>query len=167
MEIRKAIPSDLVEILYLLRVCIKDMNEQGMKQWNSAHPETAMIRRNLDEGFIYLLKEKGVCKGMITLTPEVPADHEGSDFSGNDRKVLYLQWMAVHPYWQGQGIAKMLLDFAENYARKNKFKSIQIDVFSKHDLAQQICHKNEFTELGKFHSSFQKIPFICYEKVVK
>ena len=35
MEIRKAIPSDLVEILYLLRVCIKDMNEKGMKQSKS------------------------------------------------------------------------------------------------------------------------------------
>jgi ribosomal protein S18 acetylase RimI-like enzyme len=167
MEIRKAIPSDLVEILFLLRVCIKDMNEKGMKQWNSAHPETSIIRKNLDEGFIYLLKDNGVCKGMVTLTSEVPADHAGSEFSDSSGKVLYMQWMTVHPYWQGQGIAKMLLDFGEEYARKNKFKTIQIDVFSKHDLAQQLCHKNEFTEVGKFHSAFQKIPFICYEKAIK
>ena len=52
MEIRKAIPSDLVEILYLLRVCIKDMNEKGMKQWNSAHPESGVIKRNLEEGYL-------------------------------------------------------------------------------------------------------------------
>jgi ribosomal protein S18 acetylase RimI-like enzyme len=167
MEIRKAIPSDLVEILYLLRVCVKDMNEHGMKQWNSAHPEVKVIRKNLDEGFIYLLKDQWVCKGMVTLTPEIPVDHEDLNFSGSGRNILYLQWMAVHPYWQGQGIAKMLLDFAENYARKNKYEMIQIDVFSDHDLGQQICHKNEFTEVGKFHSTFQKIPFICYEKRIK
>ncbi len=167
MEIRKAIPSDLVEILYLLRVCIQDMNEKGMKQWNSAHPEAVVIKKNLDNGFIYLLKDKGVCKGMVTLTPEIPADHENMTFAGNDRKVLYLQWMAVHPNWQGQGIAKQLLDFAEDHARTNKYDAIQIDVFSKHDMAHQICNKNEFTEAGQFHSSFQKIPFICYEKVIR
>lgn len=167
MEIRKAIPSDLVEILYLLRVCIKDMNEKGMKQWNSAHPETAIIKKNLEEGFIYLLKDKGVCRGMVTLTPEIPVDHEDLNLSDNKKKALYLQWMAVHPYWQGKGIAKMLLDFAENHARTNKYDMIQIDVFSKHDMAHQICQKNEFSETGKFHSSFQKIPFICYEKVIK
>ena len=167
MEIRKAIPSDLVEILYLLRVCIKDMNEKGMKQWNSAHPESGVIKRNLEEGYIYLLKDKGVCKGMVTLTPEVPVDHKDLNLSGDNRKVLYIQWMAVHPNWQGRGIARMLLEYAENHARKNKFDMIQIDVFSEHDLAHQICQKKEFTEAGKFHSSFQKIPFICYEKVIK
>ena len=104
---------------------------------------------------------------MVTLTSEAPVDHADMNLPDNKMKVLYIQWMTVHPNWQGMGISKKLLDFAEDHARKNKYDSIRIDVFSQHDLAQQICQKKAYTETGRFHSSFQKIPFISYEKRIK
>lgn len=167
MEIVNAIPADLVEIMYLLRVCVKDMNEKGMKQWNSVHPDAAIIKRNLSNGFIYLIKDKGVCKGMVTLTAEQPEDHIGLNSGSNGKRVLYLQWMAVHPFWQGTGISRILLEYAEDFARKNSYDTMQLDIFSNHELTEVISKNNDFTELGKFHSSFQKTPFICYEKVLK
>ena len=167
MEIIKAIPSDLVEIMYLLRVCVKDMNEKGMKQWNNAYPDATLMKKNLYSGIIYLVKDKGVCKGMVTLNNEMPEDYSEIIEINNHKKTMFIQWLAVHPKWQNKGISKMLMDFAEDFAKKNKFNSILLDVFSNHEIAHQICQKYNYHEVGKFHSSQQKIAYICYEKEIK
>ena len=56
MEIQLASSSDFVEILFLLRQCIKDMNEKGLKQWNTAYPSPEMIRGDIDGGVLYLYR---------------------------------------------------------------------------------------------------------------
>ncbi|MFO7658840.1 MAG: GNAT family N-acetyltransferase [Bacteroidales bacterium] len=167
MEIIKAIPSDLVEIMYLLRVCVKDMNEKGMKHWNNVFPEGSLMKKNLNNGLIYLVKEKGVCKAMMTLNAEMPEDYKSISLPDKTGKTLFIQWLAVHPKWQQKGISKMLLDYAENFALDNGFQSIMLDVFSNHEMAHQICEKNDYHQIGTFHFSLQKAPFVCYGKELK
>ena len=166
MEIIKAVPSDLVEIMFLLRECVKDMNEKGMKQWNNVHPDGSLMKKNLYKELIYLVKDKGVCKGMVTLNPEMPEDYNGITSHEGKGKTLYIQWLAVHPKWQNRGISKMLMDYSEEFAKKNGFNSILLDVYNNHELAHQICQKYNYHEIGKFHSSMQKIAYVCYGKEI-
>ncbi|NJK86905.1 MAG: hypothetical protein HC906_13930 [Bacteroidales bacterium] len=63
MEIVKANPYHLVEIMYLLRVCIKDMNEKGMKQWNNTYPDGGLIKSLLADGKIFLPRRVVLPKG--------------------------------------------------------------------------------------------------------
>jgi hypothetical protein len=88
MEIIQAKPTDLIEILYLLRVCILDMNAKGLKHWNSAYPGPELIQQDLDSGSIYLAKEKGVCKGMVTLNEHEPADYKQINFPKGKTKAF-------------------------------------------------------------------------------
>ncbi len=163
MELFKATLSDLIEILYLLRVCIIDMNEKGMKQWNSAYPERSVIRRFLEEGKIYLVKERWVCKGMITISDDEPEDHIDLQKPGI-KATLFLRWLAIHPLWQGKGIDRMLINFAEKFAAEKGYLKIKLDVFSSSDMVNHLVKEFSFSEVGKFYTSYQKIPFICYEK---
>ena len=167
MEILKASPSDLLEILYLLRVCILDMNEKGMKQWNSAHPDRFLLKQVLEEGNIYVLKDKGVCKGMLSVSNEVPEDYKELLNGNNESGTLFIKWLAVHPIWKDKGIAKLLVDFAEEHARGKALNNIKLDALSSSEIAAEIVRSNSYTEVGKFHSAFQKVPFICYQKDLK
>jgi ribosomal protein S18 acetylase RimI-like enzyme len=164
MEINQAKPNDLIEILFLLRVCTLDMNSKGLKHWNSTFPGTEIIQSDLKNGSIYMVKDKGVCKGMVTLKDHEPEDYKDVAFRADIKKPLYLQNMAVHPKWQGKGIALLMVDFAQKFARDRGFDSIRLDVFKTSEGARQLYEKQHFTEVASFHSSFQKIPFICYEK---
>lgn len=164
MEIIQAKPSDLIEILYLLKVCILDMNQKGFKHWNSAYPSPDTIHQNLENGAIFLAKEKGVCKAMVTLNEEEPEDYKPLDLRSGNIKPLYLQHMAVHPRWQGMGIAKLLVDFAQKFAREREFNCIRLDVFKPSDHARQLYENQAFKEVASFQSAYQQIPFICYEK---
>jgi len=164
MEIIQAKPTDLIEILYLLKVCILDMNAKGLKHWNSAFPDTEMIQHDLDNGSIYLAKEKGVCKGMVTLNEDEPEDYKQLNFRSNKTKPLYLQNMAVHPKWQRIGIAKLMVEYAQKLAKEKGFDCIRLDVFKPSDNARQLYEQQLFKEVASFHSAYQKIPFVCYEK---
>jgi GNAT superfamily N-acetyltransferase len=166
MEIMQAKELDFIEILYLLRVCILDMNEKGLKHWNSVYPSPDMIRDDLAKSTIYLIKDKGICKGMVTLDSVEPEDYKGIQWPSSARKPLFLHRLAVHPNWQGQGIARMLLNFAEEYASKNGFDSLRIDVNSTSIHARNLCKKQMFNEAGNFYSAFQQQPFICYDKKI-
>ena len=164
MEIVKAKPSDLVEILYLVRVCIKDMNSRGIKHWNSAYPDAELLQKDLSDESIYLAKDKGVCKGMISLVTSQPEEYKEVEDEDKGSKTLYVLRLAVHPGWQGQGIAGMMIDFSEKYAKENGFKCIQLDVFSQEIKGVEVYTERNYSEVGKFYSNFQKTPFICYEK---
>ncbi len=166
MEIQKAKPSDLIEILYLLKECVRDMNQKGMKHWNSCYPGIEDIDHDLNKESIFLVKNKGICMGMITLNESEPEEYKEINWSSNDSKILYMKRMAVHPNWQDRGVAEMLVKFAEDYARENKYKYIRLDTLSSNQSENKLYSNGKYNEVGQFHSSFQKTPFKCYEKKI-
>ena len=88
MEIIQAKDSDFIEILYLLRVCILDMNQNGLKHWNSVYPGPEIIQEDLAKSSIYLVKDKGVCKGMVTLDTEEPEEYKGIQWTSTAQKAV-------------------------------------------------------------------------------
>jgi len=166
MEIRQATDLDFIEILYLLRVCILDMNQNGLKHWNSVYPGPDIIRDDLTKSTIYLVKDKGVCKGMVTLDNVEPEEYKEIKWTTEAHKPLFLHRLAVHPIWQGLGVARMLLNFAEEFAVQHGYDALRIDVFSDSEHARNLCVKKMFNEAGSFLSVFQKHPFICYDKKI-
>jgi GNAT superfamily N-acetyltransferase len=112
------------------------------------------------------MKDKGVCKGMVTLDNKEPEEYKDIRWTSAARKPLFVHRLAVHPNWQGQGIAGKLMTFAEEFALKNGFDALRIDVFSNSIPARNLCRKDSFNEAGNFLSFFQQQPFICYEKKI-
>jgi ribosomal protein S18 acetylase RimI-like enzyme len=164
MEIIQAKSTDLVEILYLLKVCTRDMNSKGLRHWNSAFPPAEQIDRDVLNGNIYLVKDRGVCKGMVTLNDKEPEDYRQMNLSSADSKPLFVYCMAVHPTWQGKGIARMMIDYAQEMAKKNGFTCIRLDIYQTSEDARQLCEKLSFREIGSFLANYQRIPYVCYEK---
>jgi GNAT superfamily N-acetyltransferase len=72
--------------------------------------------------------------------------------------------MAVHPTWQGKGIARMMIDYAQVMAKKTGFNCIRLDIYQTSEDARQLCEKLLFKEIGSFQANYQRIPYVCYEK---
>jgi ribosomal protein S18 acetylase RimI-like enzyme len=166
MEITQAKGNDLIEVLFLLKVCILDMNMKGLKHWNSVYPSTEHIRQDLENGRIYLVRDRKVCKGMVTLNETESEDYMQLEFPSGRNKPLYLKNLAVHPRWQGKGIAKLLIDYASKFAREKGFNCIRLDVYNSCENSKKLCEKQSFKEVALFHRPYQKIPYVCYEKLI-
>jgi len=164
MEITQAKPNDLIEILYLLRVCISDMHAKGLKYWNSAYPSKDLIEKDLNNGCIYLVKDNRVCKGMVTLSCSEPDEYRQVQFRFSSDKPLFMQRLAVHPAWQESQLANLLVEFAQKFAMEHGCSSIRTDVHQSSRDDRSFCEGQHFTEVGAYQAGYQQVPFICYEK---
>lgn len=164
MEIKQATSYHLVDVLFLLKQCIIDMNSRGLKQWNSAFPGPDLIKHDIENGSLYMYTHLGITIGMINLTEDVPEEYKKIKWKGAEGKYLYLNRFAVHPIWLDSDIPLRLIEFAENYAVENKFTGIRLDVLDNYPVDKAFFGSRNFEFAGDYHTDFQKMPYMCYEK---
>ncbi len=164
MKIVQAVQNDLVEVLYLLKECVSDMNEKGFNHWNNSFPGSEIMTKAIETGSLFLYKELGIAKGMVILNEEEPEEYKKIDWQVTADKVLYIKYLAVHPNWQGHGIAKKLVGYAEQYARERGYKAIRMDLYSGMEASGRFSDDLGFKKTGQFHSTFQQAPYLALEK---
>lgn len=164
MKIVKAIPSDLVEILFLLKECVSDLNTKGLKHWNSSFPGSDAMVKAIDDGVLYLYKELGIAKGFAIISEEEPEEYKKLDWGTSSEKTLFIKFLDVHPLFQGNGIAKKIIEYLENYASSNAFSSIRVDIYGALGSANELYTELGYANSGEFHSSFQATPYVAFEK---
>ena len=162
MEIKQATPYHLVDVLYLLKQCIADMNNRGLKQWNSAFPGPELLKKDIEGGGLHLYTNLGIAMGMINLTSESPEKYDAIAWKTSDNNILYLNRFAVHPLWIDSDIPMKLMEFAEKFAAENEFTGIRLDVLDSYPVDKTFFESRNFQYSGDFHTDFQKMPYMCY-----
>jgi GNAT superfamily N-acetyltransferase len=164
MKIVKAEPGDLVEVLFLLQVCVDDLNQNGFKHWNNAYPGSEIMVKAIENNSLFIYKELGVAKGMVILSDEQPDEYKKIEWQSNASKVMFLKFLAVHPMWQHHGIAKKLVSHAEQVAREKNYTALRVDIYSGLPSSENMFTDVGFNKTGQFHSTFQTAPYLAYEK---
>jgi ribosomal-protein-alanine acetyltransferase len=73
----------------------------------------------------------------------------------NNCKGLRIYSIAVHPQARGLGLASKLLEFTDNYANKNKFTHIHLEVRADNNSAINLYQKSGFKISGKKDSYYK------------
>jgi GNAT superfamily N-acetyltransferase len=164
MEIIKADKIHFIDVYYLYREAVKDMNKRGFYHWNTGYPNSELLNKDLESNSLFMVMENYVCIGAIVLNDQSSPDYESIDWKTNGEKVLYVHRMAVHPIFRGKGVTEKMLGFAEQYAKENNFTSLRLDVYDSNDHRIEIIKNCKFEESGKLLFPYQKVPFTCFEK---
>jgi hypothetical protein len=162
MDIAKAKPTDYIEILYLLKVCIADMQARGFLHWNNAFPDIRQIEQDIIDEIVFLAKDKGVCKGMITLRAVEPEEYSHAGFT-TTLKPLVIQHVAVHPDWKDSEIDRMMLDLARTYAGQNGFGCLRTDSWQWSTGNGTLPENLQFMQAGTLAAGPRNHPIVCYE----
>ncbi|HSH50432.1 MAG TPA: GNAT family N-acetyltransferase [Bacteroidales bacterium] len=165
MHIQKAIPENLIEIMYLLRQCIEDFNENNIYQWNVSYPDTFRLIQEIENGSLYLMINKGVPVATITFDEKQHEVFNDVVWKNNKGKFIVIHRIAVFPTWQRKGIGQKLIEFVERFAQENNYKSVRLDVTSANEKLIELYKKLGFSQTGDILYPKQKIPFKCLEKV--
>ena len=84
-----------------------------------------------------------------------------------DEYNLYIHRLAVHPIFQKRGIARKMMDFAEDFAKSNNYISIRLDTFSQNPRNNKFYKSRGYNKLDDVYFPKQsEFPFHCYEKLV-
>ncbi len=165
--IRKALPSDLNSIFSLTQACAKAMINKGIYQWNEHYPAKERFQIDIELQELYVLEEEQCIKGIVVVTDIVDKEYIPVAWLTDNHKNLYIHRLAIDPNYWGQGYAQQLMDFAENFARQNKYQSVRLDTFSQNLRNQKFYETRGYQRLGNIYFPKQsEHPFYCYELVI-
>jgi len=163
MSIIQASESHFIDVMFLLRKCVEDMNQREMFNWNNSYPSPAMMLADIRMGNLYLLLETGICKGLIVLNESISDEYRDIEWNTKNERVLIVHRLAVNPLFQGKGIGRKLMEFAAQHARDKGYSALWLDVIETNQAANVLYRGMGFTRTGEFQFKFQESPFICYE----
>ena len=166
--IRKATASDLATIKELTEACAKGMQEKGIFQWNEHYPSLERLQEDINKKELYVLEENNVLEGIVVLTPDMDEEYIPVEWFTPNGNNLYVHRLATHPKKWGSGNGRKLMDFAEAFAKEQKYISVRLDTFSKNERNQKFYEARGYKRLGNIYFPKQsEHPFYCYEKVLQ
>ena len=167
IKIELAEINDINDIMKMIHDCANDLIGKNIFQWNEKYPSRDIFLSDIEKKNLFILKNNSGIIGCIALSHEKDIEYTDVKWLTKDDKNLYLHRLAVDPKFQKKGIGKLLMDFAEDYARDNKFKSVRLDTFSKNERNNRFYKSRKYTKLDDVYFPNQsEFPFHCYEKIL-
>jgi len=167
IKIELAEIDDLNDIMKMIHNCANDLISKNIFQWNEKYPSRDIFLSDIEKKNLFILKNNSGIIGCIALSHEKDIEYTDVKWLTKDDKNLYLHRLAVDPKFQKKGIGKLLMDFAEDYARNNKFISVRLDTFSKNERNNRFYKSRKYTKLDDVYFPNQsEFPFHCYEKIL-
>ena len=167
IKIELAEINDINDIMKMIHDCANDLISKNIFQWNEKYPSRDIFLSDIEKKNLFILKNNSGIIGCIALSHEKDIEYNDVKWITKDDKNLYLHRLAVDPKFQKKGIGKLLMDFAEDYARNNKFISVRLDTFSKNERNNRFYKSRKYTKLDDVYFPNQsEFPFHCYEKIL-
>lgn len=126
----------------------RGVNYSGWKKGLYPIRETAL--KGITEQTLFILKVEGDIAGTIILNHEVEAAYAGGKWGikAEEEEIIVIHTFAIHPDYQGRGIGRRLLNFAEEYSRTQGVKVIRLDVSIHNTPAIKLYEKYGYTYRG-------------------
>ncbi|WP_298531936.1 GNAT family N-acetyltransferase [uncultured Algibacter sp.] len=165
--IRKAVPSDIQNILEITKACAADMITKNIFQWNAFYPNKTPFIKDLERDELYVIQIANKILGCITISTVMDEEYIPVSWLTSNENNIYIHRLAVHPKSQSKGYAQKLMAFDENQAIEKNCKSIRLDTFSQNQRNQKFYTQRGYKKLGCIYFPKQsEHPFYCYELVL-
>ena len=159
---------ELDSILELTQACGKHMRDNGIDQWDENYPDRNSILNDLNTETLFAYRENGIVLGIVVLNEYQDEEYGDINWSTSDTdRNIVVHRLAVHPDQQGKGIARKIMNFAEVYAKDERYDAIRLDTFSQNPRNQKFYTNRGYTDLGLVYLKYKKDhPYYCYEMLL-
>ena len=163
---KKADITDIPEIWAILQQAIIRRKNDGSNQWQDGYPNPEVIKKDIEKGYGYVLTDGenaiGYCAILINDEPEY-LKIEGKWLTNADFVVFHR--VAIAEKYLGKNLSQKIIDFIEEFARKNNIKSLKADTNHDNFAMMKIFEKSGFTFCGIVY--FRGSPRRAYEKMLE
>lgn len=157
-------PDALDAVMNLVKRAIARLDETGIPQWDEIYPDRKIFEADIDQRSLYGLMVDDALAGIITLNEHQDAEYGEVEWSLDDPAPLVVHRVCVDPAFQGKGLSKALIGFAEDFALGHGNRSIRLDAFTLNPISLALYRSLGFSERGVVR--FRKGLFVCFEKVL-
>ncbi len=161
--------NEIMQCIYDARSFLK---ASGSTQWNGplGYPNINTLLDDIDNNICYVCVRDNVICGVAAFAGiEEEYMQESANWVIKTDKYTTIHRIAVLDKYRGQGVAKEILKFAEEYAKSIGNLSIRIDTHPKNKVVQGLVTKLGYKYCGEI--IYSRIPVeptrLIYEKVLK
>lgn len=162
MDIRKAEPGDLTAVLELCAACTEYMEQSGISQWDACYPNREVFERDIAQGALFVAQADGKVIGCIVRNTYQDEEYAEIPWQYTEGKIAVIHRLMVLPAWQGAGVSRALLTFAEESAAREGYAAVRLDYFTRNPRAIGFYRKCGYQQRGTVR--FRKGEFLCAEK---
>ena len=123
-------------------------------RWSKGkHPTEEGISAYINEGSMYIYRERGVIVGAMAVTMYQGEDYHTIEWSQQvpDEKVAVIHILAVSPDAQGKGNGSEMIREAIRLAQNNGMQAIRLDALASNTPAHKIYERLGFEYRGQQH----------------
>lgn len=161
--IKKLSIEHLSDAFSIIESVIAKMNAEQIFQWDEQYPTREIIEKDISEGLAFGFFHQDELRGYIVLNEEYSPEYNMLEWKDTNGTALIVHRLSIKADCQGQGIAKQLMIFAEEYARNKRYSSTRLDAFLHNKAALNLYKNLGYTKVGTV--TFRKGRFNCYEKL--
>lgn len=169
--IRVATIDDILEIEKIYNE-IFDYEEQTQSYTNwqkGLYPTVDYAKSAICNNTMFVGEDEKEIYGCVVLNSIQPKEYENISWvtEAKANEILVIHTLCIRPSASGQGKAKIMVEFSENYAKERGYKVIRLDTYEGNIPARTLYPKIGYLYVGttKFH--FQNIIWEnleCFEK---
>jgi ribosomal protein S18 acetylase RimI-like enzyme len=162
MEFREAHSSDLAEVMALFHAATLAMDARQVFQWDGVYPCAEIVQEDIDRVQMQVGLVEGKIAVVFALEPCQEGDYETANWRYPATEFVVLHRLCVHPDFQGQGIAKLAMDYLEQEVRNRGIHAIRLDAFPQNPVAIRLYESRGYEKAGEI--TYRKGLFHLYEK---
>ena len=167
IKIELATLNELDRVKEIAEACAKNMIENNIFQWNDKYPSREIFKEDIKNKSLYVSKINQEVVGCIMFSFRKDDVYKTVNWITEDEYNLYIHRLAVDPIFQKRGIARKMMDFAEDFAKSNNYISVRLDTFSQNPRNNKFYKSRGYNKLDDVYFPRQsEFPFHCYEKLV-
>jgi len=164
MRIRLAKEEDIPLLMEIVRRVVPLMRSQGNLQWDEDYPDEGVFREDVSLARLWVAEIDDTAAGVVALTTDREADYDQADWD-NEQPAVVIHRLAVDPLFHGRGVAKALMQKAEQVAIARGLSIVRTDTNSANEATQKLFPKMGFRFAGEISLRARpNLRFLCYEK---
>ncbi len=160
--LRPALPEEYEIVLDIFSRAVAQMNRNGLYQWDEIYPDKDILRRDIECGEMYLYVVQQQPIACIVLNEEQDVTYQVVNWHCGSGRCAVVHRLCVDPQYQNGGVARRMLEAAEELLKRSGYTSVRLDTFSQNPFALRLYERSGYVNRGEI--ALRKGRFLCYEK---
>lgn len=156
---------DLPEICDLIDSAEKEMEKNGIFQWDELYPTKEDFSEDIQNGELFAGTINGKIAVVYSINQSCDEEYKNGKWHYPDESFGVIHRLCVNPCFQRMGIAEKTVLHIEDQFRGQGITAIRLDVFSENPFALRLYEKLGFMKTGNV--TWRKGDFFLMEKKIE
>ncbi len=153
---------ELNQIFTLFENAVKNMNNQGVFQWDEIYPNYEVLSADIDSETLFVGRLDNEIVSVFVINDCCDDEYNDGNWQYKDLSYRIVHRLCVNPDFQNKGIGTYTMNYIEKIVKQMGIQTIRLDCFTKNQYAFRMYKGLGYDVVG--YADWRKGRFYLMEK---